>query len=82
MIVHNFVGIFWVNTMDHIVKNIIKKDHKFYITRTMKNIACVHCNLNKIIHKEVSIWPTQNNLKKNMTFKVDNHLKMEGVVTS
>ena len=30
----------------------------------MKNIAFVHCNLNKISHKEFSIWPTHNNLKK------------------
>jgi len=33
MIVHNFVGIFWANFIDHIVKNIIKIGSKFYITR-------------------------------------------------
>jgi len=31
----------------------------------MNNIACVHCNLNKISHKESFFLPTQNNLKKN-----------------
>jgi len=30
----------------------------------MTNIACVNCNLKKISHKEVSIQPSQNNLKK------------------
>jgi len=47
----------------------------------MKNITCAHCNLNKICYKEMFFWPTQNNFKENMTFKVDNHFGTKGILS-
>ena len=43
---------------------------------SLKNIACVHCNLNKISHKEVFFLTYLNS---NMTFKHDNNFGTEGV---
>jgi len=42
----------------------LRKVPNFVSLESMKNIACVHCNLNKIRHKEIFFWPTQNNHKK------------------
>jgi len=46
----------------------------------MKNIACVHCNLNKISHRKYFFDLLKTTLKNNMTFKVDNHFGTEGVL--
>jgi len=80
MIVHNFVDIFlnlfhWPYCEEHNLKN-----SNFISLESMKNIACDHCNLNKINHKEVFFWPTQNGDLKKMTFKMDNNFGMEGAL--
>jgi len=45
----------------------------------MKNIACVHCNIKKLATRMYFFDLLKTTLKKNMTFKVDTCLGMEGV---
>jgi len=65
MIVYNFVDIFlnqfhWL----YCEKYNYKKVPNFISLESIKNIACILFNLNKISHNEVFFWPTQNNFKR------------------
>jgi len=51
----------------------VRKVPNFISLESMKNIACVHCNLNKISHMEVFFWSTQNKLNRKKIFKMDSH---------
>ena len=53
-----------LNSIDHIVKNIIQMRPNFISPKSVKNIACVGHKIIKFEQKEVHVVPTQNCLKK------------------